>query len=66
MKKEKQSCPECQFENGKHSFECSRYKQEEWEARKEAGEKPFDKPQEKDKFGSKTDIDGFLKHLIRF
>ncbi len=23
----KENCPECQFENGKHSFECSHYKE---------------------------------------
>ncbi len=26
-KKEIKNCPECQFENGKHSFECSQYKE---------------------------------------
>lgn len=29
-------CKECQFENGEHSFECSKYVETEWEAIKEA------------------------------
>lgn len=37
-------CKECQFEKG-HSFECSKYVGQEWEARKRCEVEPFNKPQ---------------------
>ena len=38
--KELNNCKICQFENGEHSFECSKYKEKDWEKRAEAGEPP--------------------------
>ncbi len=44
--KELNKCSECQFENGEHSFECSKYKEKDW-VNKE-WEKEFDEPHKKD------------------
>jgi len=35
-KKETKTCPECWFENGKHSFECPKYVEREYPITKKA------------------------------